>query len=112
MVEINEDEYENQKCIKNTTENFFRLMEIEDSPRMAAWRYGYLSYKPFSIQIRECQSDGTLMREHCNACGHVLLICKKYSGQCASKKCLDDRVEMAKHHLEELETTSNAKKLD
>ena len=49
-------------------------------------------YKPFSAQIRECTETGNLVKEECHNCGHTLLMCKKYGGQCISSKCRDKRM--------------------
>jgi hypothetical protein len=57
-----------------------------------AWKAGESDYKPFSLQFSECNKDMTLFSERCNACGHLLLMCKKYGGQCRSSKCRDTRV--------------------
>jgi len=56
------------------------------------WAYGRSSFKPFSMQFRECNENGNLVHEGCNCCGHKLLMCKKYGGQCISSKCKQSRI--------------------
>lgn len=51
-----------------------------------------MKYKLFSAQMRECRADGVLIKEKCPQCGQILLMCKRYGGQCQSKKCLKDRM--------------------
>lgn len=81
---------------------FYSALEDMNSPRWDAWKKGYLSIKPFSIQIRECKKNGNLYLENCCHCSGTLLICKKYGGQCISSKCRDDRVLEALTHIKEL----------
>jgi hypothetical protein len=65
----------------------FTPPEEEVPQSWQAWRAGESDYKPFSLQFRECNKDGTMLLEKCNVCGHELIMCKKYGGQCSSKKC-------------------------
>ena len=51
-----------------------------------------MTYKSFREQFIECKENGTLMEEKCIRCGHTLLICKKYGGQCSSNKCKRERI--------------------
>lgn len=51
-----------------------------------------MAYKSFRKQLIECKNNGTLKEEKCNWCGHVLLMCMKYGGQCRSSKCRSERV--------------------
>lgn len=52
----------------------------------------YENYERFSDRFRKCNKDGTLFEEKCIRCGQVLLICKKYGGQCNSGKCRAERM--------------------
>jgi len=50
-------------------------------------------YKGFREQFLECDANGNLIRdERCPRCGQLLLLCKKYGGQCISSKCRADRI--------------------
>ena len=51
-----------------------------------------MSYKSFRKQLIECSSNKTLKEEKCSRCGQILLMCTKYSGQCMSSKCRDERI--------------------
>jgi len=53
---------------------------------------GNAAYKPFSAQVRECTETGNLVKEKCFNCSYTLLMCKKYGGQCVSRKCRDERM--------------------
>jgi hypothetical protein len=86
---------------------FYSALEDMNSPKWDAWKKGYLSIKPFSVQIRECKKSGNLYLERCCHCSQTLLICKKYGGQCISHKCKDDRVLDALKHIEELNKGEN-----
>lgn len=57
-----------------------------------AWAYGRSNFKPFRMQYFQCKESGNLTHEYCHRGGHLLLICKKYGGQCSSKKCREDRL--------------------
>lgn len=48
------------------------------------------SYREFGI---ECSKNGTRVEEDCFACSHLLLMCKKYGGQCISSKCRQERID-------------------
>ena len=48
-------------------------------------------YKSFREQFLECKRNGNLFEEKCIHCDKILLICKKYGGQCISKKCKVER---------------------
>lgn len=50
-----------------------------------------VKYKSFRKQVIECKKTGNLIKEKCIHCGKVLLICKKYGGQCTSYKCKTER---------------------
>ena len=67
--------------------------EYDEPQSWKAWKSGESDYKPFSLQYRECYKDGTVFSERCNVCGHALLMCRKYGGQCNSGKCRDARTE-------------------
>ncbi len=56
------------------------------------WEEGRSNYKPLSLQFNECKENGTVFTEYCNACGHKLIMCHKYGGQCISGKCKDTRI--------------------
>ena len=71
-------------CFKKNTE------EVPQS--WQAWRSGKSNYKPFSLQLRECTDNMAVFLEKCHVCGHELLMCKKYGGQCRSGKCRKERV--------------------
>jgi len=43
--------------------------------------------KSFKNQVLECDFSGNRFAESCFECGQVLLMCKKYGGQCKSNKC-------------------------
>ena len=49
-------------------------------------------YKSFRKQFIECKENGTIVEEKCCGCSQVLLICTKYSGQCISSKCKEERI--------------------
>lgn len=66
--------------------------EKEGEPQSwQAWKAGESDYKPFSLQFRECNEKMDVFLEKCHVCGHELLMCKKYGGQCRSGKCLSAR---------------------
>jgi len=51
-------------------------------------------YKSFREQLLECKENGNLLDDECcPECGQKLLTCKKYGGQCISKKCLSERIQ-------------------
>jgi len=52
-----------------------------------------VNYKSFRLQLLECRDNGTRVLEDCGCCGHSLLMCKKYGGQCMSKKCIGERTD-------------------
>lgn len=49
-------------------------------------------YKSFREQFIECRDSGNSFYEDCYGCGHKLIMCKKYGGQCVSKKCRSERI--------------------
>jgi len=50
-------------------------------------------YKGFREQFLECKANGNLIiDERCSRCGQLLLLCKKYGGQCISSKCRSKRI--------------------
>ena len=55
------------------------------------WAYGRSNYKPFRTHYLQCRKSGNLDYERCHCCGRMLLICKRYGGQCSSGKCRKDR---------------------
>ena len=57
------------------------------------WKTGKLDYKPFSLQLSECTENNDAFLEKCFVCGHELLMCRKYGGQCCSSKCRSARIE-------------------
>lgn len=52
-----------------------------------------MTTKPFSQQMKECIVDGNLFRETCSSCLKILLMCKRFGGQCRSAKCREWRKE-------------------
>ena len=48
-------------------------------------------YKSYREQSRECLYNHNRFYEECICCGHTLIMCKKYGGQCSSIKCLEER---------------------
>lgn len=78
---------------KELLEKIFCFEPDEEEPQSwKAWRAGESDYKPFSLQFRECHKEGTVFLEKCHACGHELIMCKQYGGQCSSSKCRDVRI--------------------
>ncbi len=71
-------------CFKEGTE--------EEPQSWKAWKSGESNYKPFSLQYRECHEKGNLFLEKCHICGHELIMCKPYGGQCRSGKCKKERI--------------------
>ena len=53
-----------------------------------------MKYKSFGEQIKACKNSSVIKDENCPICGHVLLMCTKYGGQCMSSKCKHERVEI------------------
>lgn len=78
---------------KAILKKIFCLEPDQEPQSWQAWRAGESDYKPFSLQFSECNKDMTIFSERCNACGHLLLMCKKYGGQCHSGKCLKERTD-------------------
>lgn len=71
---------------------YFSPDSFEDAPNSwQEWAEGKSDYKPFSLQGYECRENGNMFLEKCNVCGHELIMCKKYGGQCRSNKCLGER---------------------
>lgn len=56
------------------------------------WKAGNSNYKPFSLQLSECNADMTAFSEKCHVCGHELLMCRRFGGQCRSNKCKNERI--------------------
>jgi len=50
-----------------------------------------IKYKSYREQGRECLYNHNIFYEECICCGHTLIMCKKYGGQCSSNKCLNER---------------------
>lgn len=94
------DDHDKEKDIKDREllEKIFCLEppEKQEPQSWKAWKSGESNYKPFSLQFGECNKNGTLFSERCNVCGHGLLMCKKYGGQCVSSKCKAERVKNIK----------------
>jgi len=78
---------------KELLEKIFCLESEEEPQSWQAWKAGESDYKPFSLQFSGCNKDGSLFLEKCHVCGHELLMCKKYGGQCISSKCREARIE-------------------
>jgi hypothetical protein len=70
----------------------FREASEKDPQSWKAWKSGKSGYKPFSLQYRECHENMNIFLEKCHICGHELIMCKRYGGQCCSGKCHDARV--------------------
>ena len=70
----------------------FEPEEYEEPQSWKAWKSGESDYKPFSLQYRECHENMDVFLEKCCVCGHELLMCKQYGGQCNSKKCKNVRI--------------------
>jgi len=69
-------------------------LDVEEEPQSwKAWKSGKSNYKPFSLQLRECCAANDTFLEKCHICGHELLMCKPYGGQCSSGKCRESRIE-------------------
>jgi hypothetical protein len=66
-------------------------MDKETKKHLEDWYAGKLQYKSFRAQFLECEENGTLFEEKCPH-GHELLMCKRYGGQCISRKCKNARV--------------------
>ena len=48
--------------------------------------------KSYRKQLKECKKNGTMFTEMCPVHLHDLFMCKKYGGQCQSKKCYEERL--------------------
>ena len=82
---------------KELLEKIFRLEPEQEPQSWQAWRAGESNYKPFSLQYRECHENMGVFLEKCHVCGHELLMCKKYGGQCRSGKCRATRIAVDKN---------------
>lgn len=97
---VDDHDLEREAKDKELLEKIFCFERDEEEPQSwQAWRAGESDYKPFSLQFNECNKNGTVFLEKCNACGHELIMCTRFGGQCSSKKCHDARVK----NQEELE---------
>lgn len=94
----NDQDKEKDKKDKELLEKIFCLKpdNSEEPQSWKAWKSGESGYKPFSLQYRECHENGNLFLESCHVCGHGLLMCKAYGGQCRSGKCKPERIENIK----------------
>lgn len=78
---------------KELLEKIFCFEDYEEEPQSwKDWKSGESNYKPFSLQFRECNENNTVFLEQCHVCGHELIMCKKYGGQCISSKCEEERI--------------------
>jgi len=77
---------------KELLEKMFCFEPEEEPQSWQAWKAGESDYKPFSLQFRECCVSHNVILEKCHVCGHELLICKEYGGQCISNKCREARI--------------------
>lgn len=93
------DDKEKEKDAKDREllEKIFRLEPEQEPQSWQAWRAGESNYKPFSLQHRECHENMGVFLEKCHVCGHELLMCKKYGGQCRSGKCRATRIAVDKN---------------
>lgn len=109
MVEKEEDQFLNTEDSKKLLEQIFGLPPEEESEPASwlAWRRGYAVTKPFSLQGFECRNNGNQYLEMCNHCGKYLIICKKYGGQCSSRKCREERLQSTKDLHEKLKREEN-----
>lgn len=70
----------------------FKEDSEEEPQSWKAWKSGESTYKPFSLQYRECHDSMDVFLEKCHVCGHELVMCKKHGGQCISSKCREARI--------------------
>ena len=91
----NDHDLEKDAKDKELLEKIFFCEKIDDAEPQSwkAWKSGESNYKPFSLQLRECTENMGVFLEKCHVCGHELLMCGKYGGQCQSGKCRDVRTE-------------------
>jgi len=47
----------------------------------------YDEFKTFSKQFRECREDGIAFDEKTHCCGQIIIMCKRFAGQCSAAKC-------------------------
>jgi hypothetical protein len=94
----NDQDREKEAKDKEILEKIFCLKpdEPEEPQSWKAWKSGESGYKPFSLQYRECHDSMDLFLEKCHVCGHELIMCKKYGGQCRSSKCKAGRIKNIK----------------
>jgi len=48
----------------------------------------YDEFKTFAKQFRECREDATAFDEKTHCCGQIIIMCKRFAGQCSAAKCL------------------------
>ena len=94
MIDDHDSEMEKNAKDKEILEKIFHFAPPEEEVPQSwqAWRAGESNYKPFSLQFRECHENMNVFLEKCHVCGHELLMCKKYGGQCHSGKCSAARI--------------------
>ena len=49
----------------------------------------------FREQLIKCREDDIAYDEKCICCGHELIMCRIYGGQCGSSKCREARINKA-----------------
>jgi len=90
---VDDHDSKNDTKDKELLEKIFCFKPDEQEPQSwQAWRAGESDYKPFSLQFRECNENMSAFLEKCHVCGHELIMCKKYGGQCVSRKCKEERI--------------------
>ena len=89
---MNDQDKDKDKKDRELLEKIFRFDPEGEPESWQAWKAGESDYKPFSLQYSECNKDGTIFLERCNVCGHSLIMCKQYGGQCSSGKCKNTRI--------------------
>jgi len=53
----------------------------------------YDEFKTFAKQFRECREDATAFDEKTHCCGQIIIMCKRFAGQCSAAKCRPWRLE-------------------
>lgn len=88
------DDHDMEKETETLLEEIFCSEESTDVEPFSwtSWKDGKADYKPFSLQFKECNTNGTAFLEKCLMCGHELIMCRRYGGQCRSNKCRHTRI--------------------
>jgi hypothetical protein len=90
----NDYDAEKDDKAKELLEKIFFLEEPEPTEPHSwrIWNEGKSNYKPFSLQFKECRDKSDAFLEKCHVCGHEIIMCKIYGGQCHSAKCRHTRI--------------------